>query len=251
LVEWIEERFIPRCDYVTAASDGIADAYATALRIERPTTILNVCPMDDRERTAPRPRERETPPGAKSLYWFSQTIGPGRGLEDAVDALAFLGDEFVLHLRGRWAQGYELQLRNRARAKKVDDRLRWLPLVPPSELVPRSKQHEIGLALEHPTTENRSICLTNKIFTYLAAGIPIVATSTVAQRELAGQLGAAARLYDPGDAAGLADRVRDLIADPTARAASRSLAIQRFNWEAERERFLKLVRDQVGPPRPR
>ena len=71
----IEEAFIPRCDYVSAASDGIAEAYEQALSITRPTTVLNVFPLAELDVTlSDEERHEEKPDGIFSLYWFSQTI---------------------------------------------------------------------------------------------------------------------------------------------------------------------------------
>jgi hypothetical protein len=83
LVRTIEGRHLSGCAYVTAASPDIADAYAEAYGIERPQVVLNAFPLGH-ALLAPTPRGM-TEPGP-SLYWFSQTIGPDRGLECAVRA---------------------------------------------------------------------------------------------------------------------------------------------------------------------
>ena len=104
----VEERYIASSDYVTAASDGIAEAYSRALGIALPTAILNVFPLSEREvLLSGEERVLEKPDGLRSLYWFSQTIGPGRGLEEVVRALPALEEDIVLSLRGDWATGYE------------------------------------------------------------------------------------------------------------------------------------------------
>ena len=128
--------------------------------------------------------EGEKAEGTRTLYWFSQTIGPGRGLEDALAALPLLDDGIHLALRGRWADGYEAAFLSRAEALGVRDRVRWLAPVSPGELVVRTAQHDVGLALEQPHTRNREVCVTNKIFTYLLAGVPAVATETEGQRRI-------------------------------------------------------------------
>jgi len=249
LVEWVERHYIPRCRYVTAASDGIADAYAACLGIERPTTVLNVFSLTERESHVARELcEQERAADVRTLYWFSQIIGRGRGLEDAVDALAQLDPGVVLCIRGRWAAGYERELMARARMRGVANRVRTLPPVYPHELVALTARHDIGLALEPPRTINSTICLSNKLFTYLLAGIPVVATATDGQRRIAGELGSAVRLYQSGDSQDLAAAVRGLLTDTMARATAHRLASERFNWEVERDRFLQLVHAHVGPP---
>jgi hypothetical protein len=41
----IEKRYLPHCDYITAASPGIAKMYSDLYNIETPTVILNVFPV--------------------------------------------------------------------------------------------------------------------------------------------------------------------------------------------------------------
>ena len=249
VVELVERTFIPRCDAVTAASDGIADAYADALGIDRPTTILNVFPLAERgTAVSPDALAAEVPDGARSLHWFSQTIGPGRGLEDAVRALPLLPDDVVLSLRGSWAAGYERELRAEAERLGVGGRVRSLGLCPPPEVVRRAAEHDVGLALEMGETVNRDLCVTNKLFTYLLAGLPFVATDTAGQRGVCAALPDATRLYRVGDPEGFAQAARALLDSPDAARAARQASAERYNWDVEKERFLDLVRGVLGEP---
>ena len=242
MVEAVEEAYVPRCDLVTAASDGIADAYAAALGIARPTVLLNVFPRAERDAAVPAAGlEAEVPPGARSLHWFSQTIGPGRGLEDAVRALPLLPDDVVVSLRGAWAAGYERALRGLADEVGVGQRLRALPLCPPGEVVRRAAAHDVGLALEVGVPLNRDLCVTNKAFSYLLAGLPVAATATTGQRAVCARLPRASRLYASGDAAGLAAAVRSLLDDPGAARAALEAGEGRFNWDVEKGTFLDAV----------
>lgn len=239
----LEERYIPRCDYVTAASEGIAEAYAEALDIAPPTTILNVFPWSERNHAVPQTAlNEEVPVGKRSMYWFSQTIGPDRGLEDALRALPRLPADVVLSLRGAWAPGYERTFRSEARRLGVGDRVRHLNLVPPDELIPRTAQHDVGLALEQPSVStNRKICLTNKLFTYLLAGIPFVATDTTGQRPVGEDLPEVARLYAPGNIQVFVAAVMALFTSTGLREQALHAARARYCWEVEQEKFLKTV----------
>lgn len=242
LTAYLEERHMPHCDYLTAASDGIGAAYAEAIDVPPPTTILNVFPWSARDADVARDvLDAETPDGTRSLYWFSQTIGPDRGLQDALRALPHLPDDVVLSLRGQWASGYESEFREQARELGVHDRVRHLGLVPPEELIVRTAEHAVGLALEHPVCQNRRICVTNKLFTYLVAGIPFVATETPGQQPIVQDLPDAAQGYAPGDVDGLASAVRFLLDAQCARQAALRAAKERYSWDVERETFLEVV----------
>ena len=60
---------------------------------------------------------------------------------------------------------------------------------PPDRMVDLCRDYHVGLALEMPEPPNRAICLTNKAFTYILAGLAVVFTDTPGQRNLAMDLG--------------------------------------------------------------
>jgi hypothetical protein len=101
----------------------------------------------------------------------------------------------------------------------------------------------LGLSLEQSSPPNRDLCLTNKIFTYLLAGVPVALTPTTAQRALARELGAAALLLaqdDPSSAAATLDRW--FAADqPGVAATAWRLGQERFNWDREQSILLDAV----------
>jgi len=239
----LEERYMPQCDYLTAASDGIAGAYARVLDVPRPTTVLNVFPRSERDTPVPDEElHKETQEHATSLYWFSQTIGPDRGLEEALRALPLLPESVHLSLRGQWADGYGKEFMAEAEALGVESRVHRLDLVPPPEVVPRTAQHDIGLALEQPSASpNRRICVTNKLFTYLLGGVPFVATSTKGQRDICDQLSEASRLYSPGNSEEFGEAVLGLLDNDAAREAAARAGETRYNWDTEKGKFLEVV----------
>ena len=118
----VEERWLGSAAYVTAASSGIADAYQTVYGIGRPDVILNCFPRN-RAPAAPSPQGTAAP--GPSLYWVSQTIGPGRGLECAVGAIARAASRPHLYLRGTVTGGYREQLSGLAQAAGAGDRLHF------------------------------------------------------------------------------------------------------------------------------
>jgi glycosyltransferase involved in cell wall biosynthesis len=230
VVDQVERYYLPRCATVTASAGGIADAVAARYGIRRPYVALNTFPLE----ALPGRVERERP---VAMYWYSQVIGAGRGIEDAIEAMAMLDGSVRLHLRGALDPGFGEWLRGRMAELGVTDRVTiWNP-VPPGELVAKAAEYDIGLALEQPTVENRDLCVTNKLFTYMLAGLAVAATDTRGQREIMSAVGEAGFLYTPGRPQELADGVRRWLHDPgtlaRARAASREAARSRYNWDVE------------------
>jgi hypothetical protein len=237
----LEGQLLSACRHFTAASPLIAEAYECRYG-RRPTTILNVFPKAD----AP-PGPVTTPylrgDGPPTLYWFSQTVGPGRGLEQVVDAMNRMRLTADLHLRGYPSTGFREELSRRAGT--IASRIHWYPPDDPNEMVRLAAGHDLGLALERATPPNRAICLTNKAFTYLLGGLPVVFSRTPAQEHLAVELGAAAQVTELDDPAQTAACLDAWLGDKERLAQSRSTAWDlgqtRFNWDLEQAVFLDSV----------
>jgi glycosyltransferase involved in cell wall biosynthesis len=239
MVRVVEGAWLPRCRHLTAASPLIGNAYASLYKVPGPVTVLNVFPLDMAPAQPPSPR----PPGAPlRAYWFSQTIGLDRGLQPFLQAMAQTAARIELEVRGDdpWKHGETL--RTLARELGIADRLRVLPVAPPQEMVRLAAEYDLGLSLETDVSENRRLCLTNKIFTYLLAGVPVLLSDTPAQRALAPDLGAAAALVplsDPKAIAAALDRLAVGLA--SARAEALRLGRERYNWEVEQRALIASV----------
>ena len=250
LIMAVEQKYIPRCDYLSAASDGIGGAYASTLGVRKPVTILNVFPLSERNGHTPVEELRKERQGkGLSLYWYSQRIGADRGLDDALQAVSLLSKGVHIHLRGAWAAGYETVFRDKVRALGIEEQVHILPPAPPEQLVERAAQHDVGLALEAGATENRRVAVTNKILNYLLAGLAVAATDVPGQRAIMEGASGAGVLFKPGDAPVLARQLKQWIENPgqlqMAKARSRQCAEENFCWDMEKEKLIKAVEDAL------
>lgn len=242
LVRAIESDFLPRCAHGTAASPMIADAYAELYGVKL-VPVLNVFPLVDAGDSPPvrgaHPKEE------LSAYWFSQTIGPDRGLQSFIQAMARTHARVTLHVRGSDHWGHGKNLLALARSLQIGDRVELLPMESPFRMVEFASQYDIGLSLEADISESRRRCLTNKIFTYLVAGRPVLMSDTPAQTALAGDLGAAAALVSLSDPATISDQLDRWALSSNglqaAREAAWQLARTRYNWQVEQQVFLASV----------
>jgi hypothetical protein len=248
LAEYIERTFLPQCSYVTAASPGISSACVARYGIKMPTTILNVFPLSQR----PKGFRAHDPKAPLTLYWFSQVIGASRGLEDVVQAMALASTKNIeLHLRGEWQPGYEKSLRQSAtNAGLSPAQLVSHELAPPDDMIRLSAQYDVGLALEQPVSENRDICLTNKIFTYLLAGNAVIATATSGQQRLMSDMPGSGLCYKIGDVKTLGRQLREWEYDRTALENARLRAWQygeqTYNWDIEQQTFVAAVEQALA-----
>jgi hypothetical protein len=237
---------IPRCRHLTAASPAIAEACRAFGGIE-PRVVLNVFSLTE------APDETFAPvsdPGAPlRAYWFSQTIGYGRGLEGAVRTLSRLGRPAELHVRGFPDGQFLGHLQDLARQESRPCVIVPLPPAPPESMVSLAAGADLGLSLEETQPPNRDLCLTNKVFAYLMAGLPQWLSPTRAQTAIAPLLGPAAFLADPAKPDEAEAAIRSFFQDPErvqgARREARRLATSRYCWEIEQKSFLDSVQSAL------
>ena len=242
LLREIEGRYLPHCVYVSAAAPLIADAYAQAYSIDRPCVLLNVFPSGQAPQ---RPTAKGDAMPGPSIYWFSQTIGPDRGLECAVRAIGLARTRPYLYLRGTPAAGFAARLQELAAKADAGDRLHLLPPAAPDEMEHLAAAYDLGLAAETACSPNRRICLTNKLFSFLLAGVPPLMSDTPGQRAFAAEAGLTDLVYAMDDAQQLAGLIDRLLGDGEALAATRSkvwrLGCERYNWDLEKATLYDLV----------
>ena len=242
IIRSIERRALERCVYTTAASPGIADAYVATYNIAPPTVVLNVFSRTDGP-SKPSPSGNVFP--GPTLYWFSQTIGPNRGLETAVLALSRSRSKPHLYLQGNVAVSFRDHLLDLARAAGVLHRVHFLSPIPPGSIPQNAARFDVGLVAETGETENRRISLTNKQFTYLTAGIPVLMSDTPAHRSFARDTPGCTCLFTINDPESLALGMDGWLLNTASLASARDAAWtagqKRYNWEVEQKKLVDVV----------
>ena len=119
-------------------------------------------------------------------------------------------------------------------------------------MVDCARGFDVGLALEQMTPRNRQLCLTNKAFTYILAGVATAMTDTPGQHALGVDLGRAAALVPVGDVDALAGAFVRWASDPAeldcAKRTAWHAATRRWHWDHELERgaLCALVREALS-----
>lgn len=234
----LESEYLSSCDFIISSSPLIAKKVREDYSLDS-TVILNVFSSTDYEILTTKNEHL-------CLYWFSQTIGPGRGLEDVIKAMAISKNKTKLFLQGRIGDEYLGELTNLMKYCGVNPLdLVFLDSCMPDDLVKFASKYDVGLCLEQKVPENRNICLTNKLFTYLWSGLSIIGTETDAQKLISDDLGNAMWTYLDSDVKSLSNRIdflsENLKALHDSKKSSRSLFHKKYNWDQEKKKLLVLV----------
>jgi glycosyltransferase involved in cell wall biosynthesis len=171
-----ENEFLKDCSYISTASPLSTKLYQFRYPNLKIITLNNVFPFNylDNEKVSVSKPVR--------LVWFSQTLGLNRGIKEFFTAINHLDTKsFELHLRGSHKPNIKNEL-----LKTIDmkwhSRIFFYPQCAPGDLGDWLKQFDIGLALEIKENLNKDICISNKIFQYISAGLAVIATNTQGQK---------------------------------------------------------------------
>lgn len=246
LLRRLEAELMQRASYKSTTSAALSRALTARYSGVPPEIIANAFPLQ------PDPRSGE-PGHPPAFFWFSQTLGPGRGLELFRAAWLQMQQPSRLALLGESRSGYAEHFLA-AIPEPLRARVSFLPLVPPAELPALIARHDIGLALEQPFIVNRDLTITNKILQYLNAGLAVVASDTAGQREVLARAPGAGIAVSLAETAAVARQLDALVAD-RGRLAAMSTAARRaaetdYCWEREAPRLTALVRAALGAPLP-
>ena len=165
------------------------------------------------------------------LLCFSGSLRAWHGLDVAVEALALLPDEVHLVVAGDGP--VRDGLASRSVELGVAERVHWLGQVPHAAIPTVLAASDVALA-PYPALDGFAFSPL-KLYEYLAAGTPVVASAIGQLPEALGH-GRWGRLVTAGDPASLADGIRDVLADPRAAAAraaeARDHAHAEHAWES-------------------
>lgn len=247
LLSQVESVYLPRCAYVSAPSEQIAEALQARYKIEKTAVLPNVFCWSERERLDGKVKDRRG--DSLSLYWYSQIVGFDRGLQDVIRAAGLLSSPVQIHLRGDATDDVKSALLRLARECGIANQIYFHAPVRPQELLSRAAEHDVGLALEQPVNQNRNITVTNKLFFYMLAGISVAATATDGQTAVMENCLAAGFLYTPGDYKSLASELQRLLYSPELledrKRAALKAAGEKWNWELKSRDLISLVKAQL------
>jgi glycosyltransferase involved in cell wall biosynthesis len=247
LLEKYERYALKHAPLVYTTSNSMAVAMAEFFGSAVPKVLHNVFPLAERKLLDGAFKDRKDTE-RPSIHWYSQTIGPGRGLEFLAESLHLVDVPVDLHLRGNLFGDFGEQLRNKFPHEK-GHRIFFHELVPHNELLSRIAEHDIGLATEEYTPDSRNLTITNKILQYLLAGIAVVASDTSGQKEVAEAAPDAVALFKNKNKESFVAALNSFLKNPDKLKQAKTKALQyaenRFCWERQKHKLVAWV-DGVG-----
>src|SRR3954452_10211149 len=199
LVRVLERLLIGRAAAVVTVSPGIAERLETHYRLPRkPLVLRNLPDLDAMDARAAGDLSDAVGVAGAALVLHQGAPARHRGCENVIRSLLDQPAENHVVFLGDAAPGYVAELEALAGELGVTDRVHFLPSRPSQEMLAWTRTADVGVSLLEDIAENHRLALPNKLFEYIAAGIPPVVSALPEARRAIGELGVGWTV-DPSD----------------------------------------------------
>jgi glycosyltransferase involved in cell wall biosynthesis len=221
----------------------MADAYVTLTNAHRGELVARFGPREaavvpDGTRL-PRVRRFDPPPAGPPVVGYAGHLYPWKGVDILIEAIASYPGVSALIVGGQPGERDLARLQALAHARGVAHRVEFTGWRPPQEVAATiARCHALALPNVRSTISERYTSPL-KLFDYLAAGRPIVASDLPAIREVLTD-GVNGLLVEPGRAEPLAAALRAVIGDqPLADRLARQAFTdaEQYSWDARAARL--------------
>ena len=167
----IEKRIYPKLKDVITVNDSIADLYEKEYGL-RPKVVRNI-PKSNRVTITKTRKELGLPEDKFILILQGSGINIDRGAEEMVEAMTHI-EEAVLLIVG---SGDVIDmLKRKVNELSINNKVIFKPKQHYDELMQYTANADLGLTLDKDTNLNYRFSLPNKLFDYIHAGIPVLAS---------------------------------------------------------------------------
>jgi glycosyltransferase involved in cell wall biosynthesis len=226
------ERFIfPKLAHVFTVNDSIAGIYhkeyGNKIKVLRNIPLLQSLPQVEKSR-----QELGLPDNKHIIVLQGAGINIDRGAEEAVLAMQHVEDT-VLVIIG--SGDVVPVLKEMVRSKNLGHKVIFTGKVPFEKLREYTRYASLGLTLDKDTNINYRYSLPNKLFDYIHAEVPVLASNLVEIKNIISKydVGTCINNHDPLH---IAEVMREILSDPAKLALwkkNTKIAAENLNWQKE------------------
>lgn len=184
LLSFLENRLVGIVDEIMVSGSLDADYLASYFKKKFRYHIIQNLPPKREAVKSDLLRDKFNIPPDKKILVYQGMVLPGRGLRIALEALRFT-EKFTLCIIGEGSYTRELQAE--AERLKVEDKVIFCGPMPYGELHELTCSADIGLCFIEPVSFSYELALPNKLFEYIMAEIPVLASDLPAIRKVYGE----------------------------------------------------------------
>lgn len=233
----IERWIFPKLKYVFTVNDSIANIYKDEYHVE--VNVVRNIPLRSNQNTIEKVSREALglPTDKKIILLQGAGINIDRGAEEAVQAMQYVNDAVLLII----GNGDVIDiLKKMVFDLKLSTKVKFIEKVPFEKLVQYTHHADIGLTLDKDTNINYRYSLPNKLFDYLHAGVPVLASDLVEVKKIIDQYGVGDCIENHSPQH-IADKLNRILSDDTTLEnwkKNTTIVANSLNWEQEE---LKLI----------
>ena len=234
----IESFIFPKLNHVFTVNQSIADLYFKEYRV-MPLVMRNI-PMNENLLLHKSRLDLGLPSHKFLILLQGNGINIQRGAEEAVEMMKFIMNSCLVIV----GSGDVIPLlKNTVEQEKLQDKVFFFPRMPYTELTQYTLNCDLGLSLDKPTNINYQLSLPNKLFDYIRAEIPVLASNLVEVRKIVENynIGEIAENHQPEY---LAQKVNELMNNKILLETFKTncqKAKHQLTWENESQVLLNLL----------
>ena len=233
----LERQLIRRVDHVITVSRSIAQALKERYRLDEVVVLRNL-PLFRHKVQSNLIRETLDLPDDRPIVLYQGGFLTDNGLREQIEAAAGLAAALVLIGDGPSEQA----LRNQVRATGLDDRVYFIPRVPFHKLHNYTCSADLGLCLIKGTGKSFYYSLPNKLFEYMMAGLPVLASNFPEMQRIVHETCIGVTV-DPSNVAAIREQIAAFLDNAEQREACAGASLQvaqHYNWERESVQLTEL-----------
>ncbi len=245
LAGMVERYALPRFDHVLVVVD---EAKKVAIRagasLEKITIVGNTPPLAEDKSVPGKSQFLPEPLSQFKDHYLAVYIGGiqrGRGLQVVFEAIPGIVKKIPHFMFIIIGAGYAVeQLKQMAREQAVDRFIHWVGWVNHEVLFQYTGAADVGI-IPHYRSAHVDTTIPNKIFDYMACGVPVIASDAPPMQRIVEETGAGL-VFKSGDSADLAQAVMRLYSSPEKYGEKGGAAVREtYNWSIDKKRLLDVI----------
>ena len=230
---FIEKMIFPKLKNVITVNEKLAEIYSQKYHV--PVTVIKNVPFDKRLND-PKPIKFGEPNQKVIIYQGS--LNMGRGLELMIDTMPYLKNCILVII----GDGYLLKkLKTRAASLDLQGKVRFLGKVLPKDLHGFTKNADLGISLEEDLGLNYRYALPNKLFDYIQAKIPVIASDLPLFNNLLTEF-KVGEILKKRDSKSLASHIEYVLSNSELYIKPLKKASDYYNWNNEKKELIKFIK---------
>ncbi len=228
----IEKWIFPKLKHVFTVNDSIAKIYGNEYNMKL-TVVRNIPLLSTQLKIQHLSKtDLNLPLEKKIIVLQGAGINIDRGAEEAVESMQYI-DDAVLVIIG---SGDVITILEQMVLKlKLTDKVKFIGKVPFEKLLQYTHHADLGLTIDKDTNINYRYSLPNKLFDYLHAGVPVLASNLVEVRKIIFQY-SVGDCIDNHNPVHIADKINHILNDSSTLQMwkkNTKIAAEELNWEKE------------------